>query len=173
MNLWSARLEISGGLWNQLIADLRRRGNGCRESGAFLLGGMAQEGVRQVKGWVPYDELDRDAYSKGYVTLSTQAFSRLWAVCADRGLEVVADVHTHPEGPRQSPSDQANPMIAKAGHMALIVPNFAQGHVKPGSVSVNVYLGNHRWQNFFGRDAENLVHLQKELFLWKLMRFIA
>ena len=46
-------------------------------------------------------------------------------ICKARGLTVVADVHTHPSGAEQSGSDRAHPIIARAGHLALIVPNFA------------------------------------------------
>jgi len=135
-----SQLEIKKCLWADLVTDLRRRGDGKRESGAFLLGRI--EGTaRQVDSWVPYDILD------------------LWARCAELGKVVVADVHTHPLGPRQSQSDRANPMISQAGHVAMIIPNFAQGAVLPNSISVNIYHGAKRWSSYFGRDAELLVRL--------------
>jgi len=74
-------------------------------------------------------------------------------------MQVVADVHTHPRGPGQSPSDRANPMIGLTGHMALIIPRFAQGNVTPADVSVNVYLGAKRWESHFGQQAVVLIKL--------------
>ena len=134
------------------------RGDGQRESGAFLLGHQVGQ-IRRVEQWLPYDELDPKALSQGYVRLGTQAFTKLWAHCAQLRLEVVADVHTHPGVPRQSFSDRTNPMISSPGHMAIIVPNFAQGLVLPRAVSVNVYAGDKRWHSFSGRNAEERVSL--------------
>ncbi|WP_413707138.1 Mov34/MPN/PAD-1 family protein [Ralstonia sp. Ralssp110] len=149
----SSQLEIHALLWTELMADLRRRGRGARESGAFLLGAV-DGAARRVEAWVPYDELDSNALAYGYVRLDTSAFARLWSKCSELGMVVVADIHTHPGGPRQSSSDRANPMISQAGHIALIVPNFAHGRVAPHNLSVNVYMGGKRWESFFGRDAQ-------------------
>lgn len=154
----SSRLEISVALWAGLMADLCRRGGGRRESGAFLLGSMAGD-IRRVESWVPYDELDPDALKAGYVCLATAAFTRLWATCAEVGKVVVADVHTHPGGPRQSVSDRANPMISRAGHVALIVPRYARGQVSPLDLGVNVYLGDKQWESYFKLDAQARVQL--------------
>ena len=153
-----SQLEMNVSLWATLMNDLRERGGARRESGAFLLGSHS-DNVRRVTHWVPNDELDGGALLKGYVRLGTEAFSRLWAKCSDLQVEVVADVHTHPGGPGQSDSDRAHPMISKPGHLALIVPNYAQGVVMPRAVSVNVYQGNKQWTSRFGRDAEALIRL--------------
>lgn len=62
-------------------------------------------------------------------------------------MTVVADVHVHPGSFRQSPSDKANPIIAKANHLALILPDFAEGSNLPGRIGVHCYLGNRRWRD--------------------------
>lgn len=153
------RLEFSHGVWPALMKDLRQRGGGRRESGAFLLGHV-DETSKVVLEWLPYDELDPKSLSYAYVRLESSAFSRLWAICFNRKLEVVADVHTHPMGPRQSLSDRSNPMISTVGHMALIVPRFAGGNVAPSDLSVNVYLGGRRWASYFDENAASLITLR-------------
>lgn len=154
----SNRLEVPRATWLGLMAELRQRGGGRRESGAFLLGEVQQQ-TRRVCSWVAYDDLDPEALTKGYVRLGTTAFTRLWALCDARQQVVVADVHTHPRGPHQSLSDRTNPMVSQAGHMALIVPRYAQGKVTPSSVSVNVYLGAKSWASYFDREAEARISL--------------
>lgn len=153
-------LEFRTGVWPALMADLCRRSRAFRESGAFLLGKTNLTG-KVVHEWLPYDELDPASLNFEYVRLGTNAFSKLWTECDVRGLQAVADVHTHPRGPRQSRSDRANPMISLAGHVALIVPNFAQGVVQPSDVSVNVYLGGGAWQSYFERDAAALIKVSE------------
>jgi len=138
------------------MLDLRKRGQGCHESGAFLLA-RRDDPERVVHEWLAYDELDPEAFNLGYVRLKTAAFSRLWEFCDRRLLQVVADVHTHPWGPRQSDSDRAFPMIALAGHIALIVPRFARGEPKPVDVSLNVYRGGGHWISVSGRAAASKI----------------
>jgi hypothetical protein len=60
-------------------------------------------------------------------------------------MSVVADVHVHPGGAGQSASDRDHPMISRAGHIALILPDFAQAPLRPESVGVYRYLGDKRW----------------------------
>jgi proteasome lid subunit RPN8/RPN11 len=158
MNSSPKLVEFAPGVWPALIEDLRRRGRGVRESGAFLLG-RERGGVRIVTQWLPYEQLDPAALNFEYVRLESAAFGRLWDACAARGLEPVADVHTHPFGPRQSESDRGHPMISLAGHVALIVPRFAQGRILPVDVSVNVYLGGGRWESHYELEAQARITL--------------
>jgi proteasome lid subunit RPN8/RPN11 len=69
----------------------------------------------------------------------------VWSECRRRGLQVVADVHTHPGGAGQSDVDQANPMIPERGHLALIIPNFARKLYFPGEVGIYEFRGREGW----------------------------
>ena len=152
------RLSFKKQQWDDLIADLRARGQGRRESGAFLLG-RVRPGVKEVVMWLPYDEMDPSSLNYDYVRIRTLSFSKLWNSCEANRLVVVGDIHTHPLGPRQSPSDKANPMVSVAGHIALIAPRFAIGNVAPIDVSVNVYLGAGKWASHEGQQAASLIVL--------------
>lgn len=151
-------LEFKKGVWKALMADLCKRGKGHHESGAFLLG-HHNTYTKTVFTWLPYDELDPSSLNFNYIRLSTNAFAHLWDECARQNLQVVGDVHTHPLGPTQSPSDRANPMVAVTGHTAVIVPRFARGNVRPQDVSINFYLGEKRWTSHFDLQAAALIKL--------------
>lgn len=146
-------LEVHAVLWDRLITHLRWQGGGVRESGAFLLG-RKDTSKRVITHILPYEELQADALHDDYVALNALSFAKLWDLCRELGLNVVADVHTHRFGAGQSPSDRSNPMVALAGHIALIVPRFAQGAVRVHDVNMYVYEGSHRWQAFTGSDVE-------------------
>lgn len=145
-------LEIPNVLWSRLLGHLRDQGAGIRESGAFLLGAM-DGASRTISGFLPYETLQRDVLNEGFVSLRAESFSKLWTECRRVGMTVVADVHTHEFGPEQSRSDRANPMIALKGHIALIVPRFAQGRVTQEDIGIHVYHGAHQWTSYFGQEV--------------------
>lgn len=138
-------LKIHVLVWRHLLKELRKRGRGVRESGAFLLG---KPGSRRVSRFVCYDDLDETALDAGIIMVHATGFVRLWEICRRESLKVLADVHTHPsDWTGQSESDRTHPMVASPGHIAMILPNFAKPNRRAlRGASVYEYLGDHRWQ---------------------------
>ncbi len=143
------KLVIPRAQWLALMAELRRRGGGRTESGAFLLG-KRQGDRRLFERCVFYDDLDANAYSTGVCVLYADAFERLWGICRATGLQVLADIHTHGGEATQSEADRCNPMIARSGHMALIVERFASSPVWRHRMGLYQYKGAHAWINLSG-----------------------
>jgi hypothetical protein len=108
--------------------------------------------------FVCYDDVDPKALDTGIVIIRSQGFKRLWSICRARGLEVLADAHTHgDETPRQSSTDRHNPVIAEPGHVALIIPSFAQ--IPPygfGRTAVYEYVGGYEWRDWTARREERI-----------------
>ncbi|QXX74627.1 hypothetical protein [Methylovirgula sp. HY1] len=138
------RLVCHHARWNGILAELNRRGEDLHEAGAFLLGEDGRE-PRIVRDVIYYDELDPSAYESGVCVLHAPAFAKLWAICRQRSLSVVADVHTHGGVALQSGADRDNPMVAAAGHIAIIVPDFARAPVNPLRLGIYEYCGDHKW----------------------------
>lgn len=129
-----------------MLRELEARGAGTRESGAFLLG-RPQRRRPRVTHVVYFDDVEPESLN-GAVHLTLVGYSRLWGLCADLGVEVLGDVHTHPGNMvGQSHIDQDNPLVARAGHVALIVPRFARGRIKPDDVGVYEYRGDDGWRD--------------------------
>jgi hypothetical protein len=106
-----------------------------------------------------YDDIDPEALSTGIVTIRQTALPRLWEVCRARGYGVVADVHVHPGGYGQSQSDYENPVMPRAGHIALIIPNFARANPQPGSIGMYEFLGNGAWTEH-SREGKRFFRLE-------------
>ena len=112
---------------------------------------------------VYFDDLD-PACLQGNIQFDGRAFSKLWDLCEANNLTVVADVHTHPGASvRQSSIDRENPMVARAGHIAMIVPHFATRRVRPRQVGLHEYAGDDGWRSWFGRDAAARLSLRRWL----------
>ena len=153
LSRWRPLIQIDRDLWAEMNAELGRRGlDGMREAGAFLLGHRSGD-IRKVDRVVYFDDLDPDCLV-GHVHLRSLAYSVLWDLCELTGLEVVGDVHTHPSTwVGQSGIDRCNPMVASAGHIAVIVPDYGTRLVGAGETGVHEYLGEAGWKSHFGPAA--------------------
>jgi proteasome lid subunit RPN8/RPN11 len=130
-------------LWLETLALLRERGRGLRESGGFLLGRRA-DGLKTIEAFLPYDDVDPHAL-RGTILFDGSKMDVVWDLCRRAGLEVVADVHTHLGGVGQSQTDRDNPMIPEVGHVALIVPSFADRRYFPSDIGIYEYRGRRQW----------------------------
>jgi proteasome lid subunit RPN8/RPN11 len=152
-------LELSHPLYDALVADLATSGRGIKEAGAFLLGKM-NGADRRVTSYLMYDAVAAESSRKhDYVAFTAQEMALAWDHCYSTGLQVVADVHTHPLGPGQSDSDRAHPIVSVAGHVALIVPYFAMRDPRPADLGVHVFEGNGQWRSMFGKHAHGTIPL--------------
>jgi hypothetical protein len=139
-------LRIPWLVWWRLMRELKRRGGGRRESGAFLLG----SGTRKVTHFICYDDLDPIAMDTGIIVFHGEGFVPLWEFCRTHKMRVLADVHTHAsEWTGQSDSDRVHPMIAQSGHFSVIVPHLAQRRFQSlAGVGIYEYCGDHRWNTW-------------------------
>lgn len=151
------RLTCPSALWCQIVSELERRGERRHEAGAFLLG-FEENGRREVKSAIYYDDLDANAYATGVCILHGDAFSVLWARCRANRMTVVADVHTHPQTGFQSLTDKTNPMVARAGHVAIIVPDFARWPIQESRMGIYEYQGQYQWINRSPDRARNFFY---------------
>ncbi|MDA8317377.1 MAG: hypothetical protein M0010_19750 [Actinomycetota bacterium] len=143
--------------WGDLLGQLRDRGQGVRESGAFLLATGTAD--RRVERLVLYDELDSTCLVGG-IDFHREGYQRLWDVCEREHLLVIGDVHTHPSSHTgQSGIDRGHPMLSRAGHVALIVPNYAEGEVASQEVGVHHYQGTDGWRSYHGRLAARYLYI--------------
>ncbi len=156
---WRSRVRMTRMQWEQLTAELGRRTGGVRETGAFLLVDADRGRLPAVSRIVYFDDLDRNCLTGG-ISMGPTAFGKLWTLCRSDGLRVIADVHTHPGTfVCQSDIDRANPMVAMAGHVAIVVPYLATRPFAPRECGVHVYLGGHRWVATCDRRAAKLIYV--------------
>lgn len=135
-------ISISIGWWYKLITGLRKRGDGKRETGGFLLG---KDGKSKVERIVFYDQFDDTVSESGIIQFKGAV--TLFEYLANEKLVVLADIHTHPTyDTRQSSSDRKHPMIRTKGHIAIIAPRYATDlFILPKNCSIYEYQGNFEW----------------------------
>ena len=146
MNTPASELTIDLLFWRLLTAELDRRGNGERESGAFLL---ALPDTKHVCRAVYYDDLCPGCLDEGFIRFDSAGYVGLSQICQTTGLRAIADGHTHPgRWTEQSFADQEHPMMARVGHIGLIVPYFAQRtRTNLKGVGAFAYRGEGEWND--------------------------
>ncbi|MGF7131372.1 proteasome lid subunit RPN8/RPN11 [Paraburkholderia sp. EB58] len=142
----SPKVLCGAHVWREGVAELRRRANGRRESGAFLLGNIEKD-VRVIRKFLFYDDIDPHCFDNGIVEFNGRLLHVVHTECRKLGLRLVADVHVHPGGYGQSSSDRENPMDPRSGHIAMILPNFAKGEFVPGEFGIYEFQGRDNWIN--------------------------
>lgn len=153
-----SRVRMTHEQWDDLVAELGRRAGGVREAGAFLLADTDGD-RRTVRRVVYFDDVDPTCLTGG-ISMHSSGFDALWAICSADKLRVIADVHTHPgDFVRQSDIDEANPMIATSGHVAIIVPHLAARTVKARDCGVHTYRGAHTWHEARPSDVVRLLYI--------------
>lgn len=146
-------------LWAALVSDLKLRGVGRRESGAFVLG--RRKGVScKALTYFCYDELDPNSLTGG-VDFHASGYAALWERCRKRNLEVLFDVHTHPgSNVQQSSIDQSHPMIPETDHLALILPRYGQtSRWSLSEVGIYEYRGNFQWNTLGPNKGQQRIRL--------------
>ena len=146
------KLTMGLKLWNQLMKELKKQGEGKRETGAFLL---SEPGSTHIIHYILYNEVDPSAFDSGIIVFNGDGYISLWQHCSRNNHKVVADVHTHPgDWTGQSGSDKAHPMIAQSGHLALIVPRLATiKNQKLKGLGIHEFLGDQQWTSWSPEDG--------------------
>jgi hypothetical protein len=150
-------LTISRRKWKELTAGLARDGQGRRESGAFLVSSKRRRPI--VTDFVLYSYLDPDCLTGG-IDFHGIGYHALGEYCRARDVRVIADVHTHPgQMSVQSTIDRSHPMVSRAGHVALIVPNFGQGRIDARQVGVHRLKTSTEWESWHGAAASKRLRI--------------
>jgi hypothetical protein len=128
-----------------------------RESGAFLLG--PENHPQLASEFVLYDDLDPECLTGG-ITFHGVGYHRLSELCRQHGLRVRADVHTHPtKSVQQSSIDRRHPMIARDGHLAMIVPDYARTRGRPREIGLHRYRSDNGWDSWSGADVSPKLYI--------------
>ena len=153
-------IEINQETWLEMMNELGLRGlNGRRESGAFLLAQRGSED-RLVRRVLYYDDLDPTSL-QGNILFQSAGYSTLWGICERDALQVIADVHTHPGNMvAQSTTDRDNPMIARSGHIAFIIPHYGTRPTSVEDVGAHEYHGDDGWISCFGVRTNRMLRVK-------------
>lgn len=122
-----SHLRVPRILWEQTLSLLRDRSDGRRESGAIVLGTGNSTKQRVASSVVGYHELCDDRATEVFLEVSEAGKLRLYSQLEHNKLQLVAMIHTHPEGwVGLSQIDQANQLSSRIGFWSIVLPYFGK-----------------------------------------------
>lgn len=77
------------------------------------------------------------------------------------GLQLVAQIHTHPDEAFHSDTDNAIPIVAKSGGLSLVIPNFARGPAELSNYAVYRLGASGSWDHVSPDEACNLLKVSR------------
>jgi hypothetical protein len=81
----------------------------------------------------------------------------------DAGLQIFAQIHSHPGAAYHSDTDDAYPIVTVIGGLSMVVPNFARGGIKLSSWAVYRLLPGMRWTEMNLNEKENFIEIIEDL----------
>lgn len=91
----------------------------------------------------------------------------------DSGLQLIAQIHSHPGVAYHSETDDAYPIVTVVGGISIVVPNFARGGINLKEWAVYQLSINNQWIGLSNEQKKVLIHiiddstpLRKSFKLW-------
>jgi hypothetical protein len=139
-------VEVSRKVWKDTWGGLRERSRGPTEAGC-VWGGERLADLLRATEVLFFDALPGTRRSALSHVLSKDGAAALFESMSARGLDIIADIHTHPAGmPELSWIDEQHPIEYRVGLLALVVPGYARHRPALSGIGAHEYLGDLRWR---------------------------
>ena len=80
----------------------------------------------------------------------------------DSGMELIAQIHSHPGAAYHSDTDDAYPIVTVVGGLSVVVPNFAAGGLNLDEWAVYRLLPKMGWVEIDSPEKEILIHISDD-----------
>jgi hypothetical protein len=81
----------------------------------------------------------------------------------ERGLRLVAQVHSHPGAAYHSDTDDRYSVVTARGGLSIVVPDFAEGHFSLESCAVYQLVAGGRWNEVSMDAIATLIAIDEEV----------
>jgi hypothetical protein len=93
------------------------------------------------------------------VTVDGAELFRLNVHLYESKLELIAQLHTHPDAAYHSETDDSYPIATQTGALSIVIPDFAEAPFAISGCAIYRLQAGRRWVFIRPRDAERLIHV--------------
>lgn len=153
----NSNLIIPHNLWQLTWAGLAQRGSGKVEAFCVWAGDRTSSSL-QVKEVIFLDDLPGVQGFPLFHKISREAVARLFEILKSKSLDLIADVHTHPEEwVDLSQIDQENPLEYRVGFYSVVLPYFGKSDPSLDLTGLHRYTGSLKWKTLSAQEKIELI----------------
>lgn len=142
----ASKIRISQELWTKTWSGLRERGAAKREA-LCVWAGDRQHLPWEVTDVIFLGDLPGVEGFALFHRISREAVTQLFGLLQAKGLDLIADVHTHPaDWVGLSETDQEHPLEYRIGFISVVLPNYATSEPLLEAAGVHEYTGSMKWK---------------------------
>jgi len=150
-------IKLPEKLWQETIMGLRLRSRGSREA-ACIWAGNRTSAVQHVEEIFFLDDLPGVQGHTLRHNVPRNAINLLFSILKEKGYQIIADVHTHPNSwVGLSEVDMEHPIEYRIGLPMIVIPNYGKGVINYKNIGVHVYQGKGRWKIIKSDEVEKLI----------------
>ncbi len=156
------KLVIPSSCWEATWSGLEKRSDSTRES-ACIWAGRREKEVWSVEKVIYLDDLPG---VRGYAlrhSVPPEASAELFKILRSHKLQIIADVHCHPEDwVDLSWVDQQHPIEYRVGLIAVVLPWYAASTPSLMETGFHEYLGDLKWRRLETEEKEKRILIKNE-----------
>lgn len=154
--------EVPRPVVDELQAFFRKAGEAGCEAVGFWAGVVEGDVFRVREAVIPRQQAIRSPEGDVAVMIPGDELFRLNVWLYRSGLELGAQIHSHPGAAYHSDTDDTLAVVARAGGLSLVVPDFARRPFTLAEAAVHRLGEDGRWIRLEPAAVTALVHLSDE-----------
>jgi len=155
------RVTVPAGVIDRVVAHLRMCGAHGLEGVAFWAGQLQRSQFVVTQAFIPRQHALIDTRSGVGVAIDGEELFRLNVWLHNVGLQLIAQVHSHPGSAYHSSTDDDMSVVTRVGALSIVVPDFAAGAFDLSTISVHRLSKVGDWKKLSKKETKQLLQIGK------------
>jgi len=155
------RVTVPAGVIDPVVAHLRMCGAHGLEGVAFWAGELQGRQFVVTQAFIPRQHALTDTRSRVGVAIDGDELFRLNVWLHKVGLQLIAQIHSHPGSAYHSSTDDDMSVVTRVGALSIVVPDFAAGAFELSAISVHRLSKVGNWKKLSKKEKTQLLQIVK------------
>lgn len=152
------RVVVPRPLAESVQEHLRKMGDDGCEGVAFWAGNVSGKLAIVTAAFMPPQSAGQVGEGSAVIVFGKALFEmNVWL--HQRGLTLLAQIHSHPSVAYHSETDDLHAIMTQIGGLSIVVPDFAQGPFALNEVAVYRLMGPATWAELEAHEIQSLITL--------------
>ncbi|MBN9483101.1 MAG: hypothetical protein BGO70_01230 [Bacteroidetes bacterium 43-93] len=130
--------------------------------GVALFAGTVNDTTFTITRTIVPRQLAGDVESGLIYVVAGEELHRIGVELFDAGLQLLAQIHSHPREAYHSDTDDAYPIVTTMGGISIVVPNFARGGINLNEWAIYRLDSNNLWCEVLHPEKASLIQISDD-----------